>query len=109
MREETTLQDYGTVGNSQVAGTDICNVFLFTPGRYRIWGTCRHTLADGCRLLIGGSVIMEITNEANTSQDFGPIVIDILSASDTITLELFVATGAADTASGNLYAQKVHA
>lgn len=108
MREETTLQDYGTVGASQAQGTDVCTIFFFTPGRYKVWGTCRHTLADGFRLLANGGVVTELSNDPNINTPFGPIVVDILTTANALILELFVATGASDTASGTLYAQKIN-
>ncbi len=103
---DLTKQAAGTVGNSQAIGTDIAVITDPGPGRYKIWGVCRHTLIDGCRLLIGATTIISIIPAtANTSAPFGPVIIDILNKTDDIILELATATGVSDTATGVVYAE----
>lgn len=109
MQEHLTLQDYGSAGNNQGQGTDVCVITAPPAGRYKVWGHCRHTLADGFRLLKGSTTIIEISSGANAAQNFGPVVIDLLTGNtDNLILELFTATGASDTASGTLYAQRIN-
>lgn len=107
MLDELTKQAFGAVGINQAVGVDAAVITDPGPGRWKIWGTCRHTLADGLRLLVGAVTIIQITNSPTTSMDFGPVVVDILNKTDDIIVELAVATGAADSASATVYAQKV--
>jgi hypothetical protein len=109
MREDVTLQASGTVGISQAIGTDIAVITNPGPGRWKVWGTARHTLADGCRLLIGATTLLAtISSAATEAAPFGPVVVDVLNATDDFILELSLATGGSDTASGTLYAQKLN-
>lgn len=108
MLERLTLQDYGTAGNSQAQGTDVATISNPGPGRWKIWGHGRHTLADGFRLVVGSSIIIEFAAGANAHHEFGPIIVDILNDSDDITVELLTATGGSDTASATVYAQRLN-
>jgi hypothetical protein len=105
--EELTKVASGSLPISQAVGTDICVITDPGTGRCRVWGTVRHTLADGCRLLVNTTIIATIPNAPNTVTDFGPIVLDLVSRTDDVILELAVATGGADTASGILYVQEI--
>jgi hypothetical protein len=106
-QEEKTFVASGVLGISQAVGTDICVITDPGTGRYRVWGTVRHTVVDGCRLLLNAVVICTIPNSATGVTDFGPIIMDLPNRTDDIILELAVATGGADTASGILYAQEL--
>lgn len=113
--QELTKQAFGAAGFSQAVGTNLA--VISTPGAfvgnmlgigtYKVWGTVRHTLADGVRLVLGGTTVLVISNAPNQATNFGPLVLNITNRIDDIFLELEVATGAADTASGNLYIQKL--
>jgi hypothetical protein len=103
MREDITLQASGTVGISQAIGTDIAVITNPGPGRWKVWGT------DGCRLLIGATTLLAtISSAATEAAPFGPVIVDVLNATDDFILELSLATGGSDTASGTLYAQKLN-
>lgn len=105
---ELTKLASGVLGISQPIGTDVAVITAPGPGRYQVWGTARHTVADGCRVLIGATTVIPfIAASPNKSQNFGPIVVDVLNSVDSIILELAVATGGADAASGIIYAQKL--
>jgi hypothetical protein len=105
--EEKTFVASGVLGFSQAAGVDICSIVDPGTGRYRVWGSVRHSLVDGCRLLLNASIICTIPNAPNGVTDFGPIVMDLPNRTDDIILELATATGGADTAAGILYAQEL--
>ena len=105
---EITKVASGILGISQAIGTDICVITDPGPGRYQVWGTVRHTLVDGCRLLVGSTTIIAvIAGGPNAVAFFGPVVVDIVTRTDDIILELAIATGGADSASGTLYAQRL--
>jgi hypothetical protein len=107
--QELTKYASGVLGISQATGTDIAVIIDPGKGRYQVWGVVRHTLADGCRLLLGASIIIPfIPAGPNLSEKFGPVVLDILNNTDDIILELAAATGGADSASGIVYAQKLY-
>ena len=106
--EPLIQRSFGTVGNNQAAAVAVTNIGSLGPGRYRVSGTVRHTLADGVRLIMTGASNLRLVNGANQSQDFGPIIVEFTGPSNNILLELDQATGAADTASANLYVQKIN-
>lgn len=105
MRQDTTLFIAGVVGNSQAQNTQVATLALSSPGRYRIWGTGRHTLADGLKIVAPISLV--IAGGPNDTISFGPIVVDINAAS-AFTVQLNTATGASDTAGVTLYAEKIN-
>lgn len=105
--ENLTKQASGVVPISQAIGVDAAVIQDPGPGRWKIWGHCRHTLADGLRLMIQATQIAIIAGAANTTIRFGPFVVDITNATDDIIVELNVATGGSDTASATVYAQKI--
>lgn len=108
MREGIILTANGIAGNNIAVSTNVCSIQNVGPGRWKIWGRGRHTLEDGLKLIVGATPIYtRIPQGPNATTDFGPFMIDILNATDDIVLQLAVATGAADTASGILYAQSL--
>lgn len=100
-----TRQAYGSAGNNQAIGANLAVISTPGRGRYRVWGNVRHSLADGVRLVLGSTTLMIITNSAGATTSFGPIIIDITNNQDDLFIELELATGASDTASGNIYAE----
>lgn len=102
-----TKQAFGAAGNSQAIGANLAVVSTPGRGRWRVWGNVRHTLADGVRLVVGSTTVLIVSNNANGSGSFGPIILDVTNPQDDVFLELELATGAADTASGNLYMQRL--
>jgi hypothetical protein len=107
---ELTKFSSGTAPISQAVGVDVAIITNPGKGRWRIWGSVRHTLADGCRLAIGPdtspTVLFTIPAGPNAYAEFGPIVYDINNNTDDIIVELAVATGGADTACAVVYAQR---
>jgi hypothetical protein len=98
----------GHVGNSKPIGTIICQLQNPSPGRWRVRGVVRHTSEDGCRLVIGGAVVMSrIPQQAGTTSDFGPFVVDINNRVSDVVLQLAIATGSSGTASGCLYLENL--
>jgi hypothetical protein len=99
----------GSAGNNLGAGTDIVN-FVPGKGRWIVSGTVRHSLIDGVTFAQGPTasvvVLFRIPNAPGATADFGPFVVDMLNSTDSFVLELGTATGAADTASGVIYAQR---
>lgn len=108
MREDVNKVSAGILGNNIAVNTNICSITDPGPGRWKITGSVRHTLEDGCKLIVGAALILfRIPQTAAQTVLFGPIVIDITNATDDIILQLGVATGATDTAAGVIYAQKI--
>lgn len=106
--EELTKYMSGAQGNNQAQNNVVASIPAVGRGRWKIWGTVRHSLIDGCKLLVGSTTLMTITNAAGASESFGPIIIDVLNNTDAVTIQLATATGAADTASANVYAQRAY-
>jgi len=102
MRENTNLSVYGTQGNNIAANTTVASLAVPAAGRYKVWGMARHTLADG--LKITSPIAMIICSGPNDTAMFGPIVVD-MAAPGNIVIQLNTATGAADTAAANIYAE----
>lgn len=106
--EEKTLIGNGVLGFSQAQGTLLCFIPNVGKGRWKVWGMVRHTLPDGVLLRLQATgIIARIPNGPERATPFGPIVIDINNNTDALALDLAVATGAADTASGVIYAQRI--
>lgn len=103
MRQTTTLIGQGSAGNNVVANTLVAAIVIPTPGRYRVWGHCRHSLADGLKLSSPTSVIL--AGGAGDTVAFGPMVFDITNTAIGIGISLNTATGASDTASATIYAE----
>ncbi len=108
MQEETTLVGSGVLGNNQASGVFVASILDPGKGRWKIWGNCRHTLADAIRFRIGANnIVPRIPSAAIETTYFGPFFVDINNSTDDIVLDLVTATGASDTASGIIYAQRV--
>lgn len=106
-RETITLQGSGVVGNSQPQDTTVALINAPGPGRYKIWGHCRHTLADGVKLNSPIVPAVVISAGAGATAYFGPFIFDIINNTAGISIALNTATGGSDTASGTIYAQKL--
>lgn len=100
-----TLLGSGLAPSSTAADVLVASIINLVPGRYKIWGRGRHTLADGLKL--SSPVVINFASGPNESFDFGPIVVDITSSAIGIGMALRLATGASDTASANLYAERI--
>jgi hypothetical protein len=108
-RTENNRSSAGILGNSQSVSTNICSIPNIGVGRYEIRGSVRHTLEDGCKLVVGAALVLfRIPQTATQTVPFGPIIMDVLLPTDGIILQLAVATGASDTAAGVIYAQKLN-
>lgn len=108
MRQNTTTVSSGVVGNSQGANTTV-TFQSFPPGRYRIWGHCRHSLVDGIKFSSPSGLNGIILSDGpNAVVNFGPIVVDLVAASTNVSLVLNTATGASDTASATLYVESIN-
>jgi hypothetical protein len=103
MRENTSLTVFGTQGNSQAQNSVVATLAVPAPGRYKIWGMGRHTLADGLKITSPISLIL--CSGPNDTAAWGPILVDVFAANLNITIQLNVATGASDTAAANIYAE----
>jgi hypothetical protein len=109
MREGLIRTGNGVLGNNVAVSTNLCSVLDLGPGRWKIWGSGRHTLEDGLKLVVGvGLIFTRLPQGPNQSVAFGPISFDILNGTDDVILQLAVATGASDTACGALYAQLIN-
>lgn len=106
--KNATLQSGAAIGNSLAVNTIVAQIVDPGIGRWEVSGRVRHTLEDGCKLIIGAAnVLPRIPQGPNQSADFGPIVFDITSATADIQIQLATATGATDTASGILIARRL--
>lgn len=105
MRQDTSLFTYGTQGNNVAANTAVATLAVPTAGRYRVWGMARHTLADGLKFT--SPIAMIICSGPNDTAMFGPFIVD-MAAAGNIVIQLNTATGAADTAAANLYAERIN-
>lgn len=102
MRTNTNLIGNGTAGNNIAQNTNIASVLSVPPGRYRVTGTGRHSLADGLKItgLPGGTIV--VPGGAGDTLVFPTIVVDLTAASSNVQVALNLATGAADTAAAVL-------
>lgn len=107
MRASTTLIGQGVAGNNISANTLVALINAPGPGRYKIWGHCRHTLADGLKLT--SPIAIVFSGGPNDTVNFGPFILDINNTTAGINVNLNVATGAADTASAVIYAERLGA
>src|SRR4051812_39575985 len=106
--EELTLSVGTAIGINQAIGVFVASIQNPGKGLWRIWGSCRHSLADSIRLRVASTNLISIIPQAgNETVTFGPIIFAINNYTDDIILDLAVATGPADSASGVLYAQRV--
>ena len=106
MQTPLTLIGSGVAGNNVAGNTLVALINAPGPGRYRIWGTARHTLADGLKFT--SPIPLVIPGGPNDTVNFGPFVVDIILTTTGINLNLNVATGASDTACAIVYAEKIN-
>ena len=103
-RQGTTFIGSGVAGNSIAQNTNIASVLTIPPGRYRLTGTARHSLADGLKItgVPGGTII--VPGGPGDTVVFPNLVFDLTAAaaSNNIQVALNIATGASDTASAIL-------
>jgi len=105
VRQEATLIGFGSLGNNQAANTLVTLINAPGPGMYKVWGHARHTLADGFKLT--SPIAITFPSSPNVSSDFGPFIVSITNTTAGINLVLNAATGAADTATAVIYAEKL--
>ncbi len=105
MRESVTLIGHGQVANNIAANTLVALINAPGPGRYKIWGNARHTLADGLKLTSPITIIFP--GGPGDTVNFGPFVLDITNTTSGINVNLNVATGASDSASAVIYAERL--
>lgn len=108
MRVETTILGSGTAGNSVAQNTNIASCLNVTPGRYRLSGSGRHSLADGLKItgVPGGTLI--IPGGPGDTITFPNVVFDLTAAASNIQVALNVATGASDSAAAILCLEKIN-
>jgi hypothetical protein len=99
-----TLQVFGSAPINTVVNTVVATLAITAPGTYKVWGVLRHTLIDGLKL--SAPIAQQLCSAANDTAAFGPIVFSF-TAAGSITIQLATATGAADTASAFIVAQKM--
>lgn len=104
MRQDTTLFAAGSQGNSVAVNTQVATIPL-TPGRWRLWGSTRHTLADGLKIVSPVSLVLAAG--PNDTAVLNQIIVDVPTAS-AFTVQLNVATGASDTAAATIFAEKIN-
>lgn len=107
MRESKTIIGQGVLGNNQAANTlvGLIDASLLGHGRYRIWGHGRHSLADGLKLTSPINIVFP--GGAGDTMAFGPFILDITTTTAGINVALNVATGASDSASVVIYAERL--
>jgi len=96
-RVGTTLIGNGTAGNNIAQNTALGSIVNAPPGRYRLTGTARHSLADGLKITgipVGTIIIPGGPGDTVTL----PTLVFDLTVATTINIVLNVATGASDTA-----------
>lgn len=106
MREDITLIAQGVLGNNQTANTLVAAIAAPGPGRYKVWGHCRHTLADGLKL--SSPTVVILSGGPNDTIVFGPMVFDINDKITGVGVALNTATGASDTASATVYVERIN-
>lgn len=105
MRQNTTLIGQGAAGNNVVINTLVAAIAAPGPGRYKVWGHCRHSLIDGLKL--SSPTLVVLSGGAGDTIVFGPMVFDIIDNTTGFGISLATATGAADTASATIYVEKL--
>ena len=108
MRQDTTILGFGTAGNNIAQNTSVAAALGIGPGRYRLTGSGRHTLADGLKItgIPIGTII--VPGGPGDTVIFPDIIFDLTAASSNVQIALNVATGAADTASAILCLEKIN-
>jgi len=107
MRQEASLFASGLAGSSVAADTTVALINAPGPGVYKIWGHCRHSLADGLKLTSPNLTPLILSGGAGQTILFGPVVMAINNLTSGIIIALNTATGASDTASATIYAEKL--
>lgn len=105
MRQETTSWASGVLGNTQAQNTPIATISNLIPGRYRLWGNVRHSLADGVKIT-GPTPAIVLAGGPGDTVSVGPVVFD-LTAVTSVAAVLNTATGASDTAGATIYVEKI--
>jgi hypothetical protein len=100
-----TLQAFGNAGNNIAANTVVATLALPAPGTYKIWGMARHGLIDGLKLVTPVALIL--CSAANDTASFGPLIVSVSTIPTSIVIQLNTATGAAETASAVVFAQRM--
>lgn len=111
MREDTSFIGSGVAGNNIAQNTNIASVLNIGPGRYRLNGSGRHTLADGLKITGIPSGTIVIPGGAGDTVIFPDLIFDLPGIATTtfnIQVALNVATGAADTAAAILCLEKIN-
>lgn len=105
MRQNTTIIGSGVAGNNIAANTNIASCLNLAPGRYKMSGTARHSLADGLKVtgIPGGTII--IPGGPGDTIVLPELVFDLTNtvvSNNNIQIALNQATGASDTAAAVL-------
>jgi hypothetical protein len=103
--QAVTLQAFGSAAVSQIVNTPVATLVLPAASKYKVWGSIRHTLADGCKMVTPTAI--QFCSGPNDTAAFGPIIVDVNTAPTNVAIQLAVATGASDTASATIYAQRM--
>jgi hypothetical protein len=101
-----TAQIFGSAPINTVINTVVATLPITVPGTYKVWGVIRHTLIDGLKIVAPTALAMQLTSAANDTAAFGPMVASFPTAG-AVTIQLATATGAADTASAFIVAQRM--
>lgn len=108
MRQDVTLMASGVVGINQAADTLVALINAPGPGRYKVWGQARHTLADGLKFTSPMLSPLILSGGPGDTITFGPFIVDITTNVPGINIALRTATGASDTASATIFAERVN-
>jgi hypothetical protein len=101
-----TIQANGSAGINTVVNTPVVTLALPTAGVYKVWGMVRHTLIDGLKITSPASAAIGLTSAANDTATFGPMFV-MTPTPGNFVIQLATATGAADTASATVFAQRL--
>jgi hypothetical protein len=100
---EKTKTASGAAPISQATNFVVATVTV-GKGRYTVYGSTRHTLADGVKLSVGpAATVVDVFTIPNQPTGIGIIPLytfDGLTVDTVVQLRLAVATGGADTAAG---------
>lgn len=100
-----TLFGFGVLGISQPIDTTVALINAPGPGKFKIWGHGRHSLADGLKLT--SPMTVQFASGPIDTFNFGPIIVDVPNKTAGIIIALNVATGGADAASATIYAERM--
>ena len=107
-RQDATLMASGVLGINQAANTLVALINAPGPGRYRVWGHGRHSLVDGLKFTSPMLTPLILSGGAGDTVAFGPFVVDITNTTSGINVALNTATGASDSASVTIYAERIN-